>query len=137
MKAYNAKLPLMAGAGLALLALGGCSDFKQAIGTEKSTPDEFEVVVRPPLSLPPGFSSRPTANSVAQETVVTTATISATSQTSRLLEVRRDTIDGYDDPRWKYCLSNGAWNSTGKLHSSLGKTGNATARRTTIGLCCI
>ena len=97
MKAYNAKLPLMAGAGLALLALGGCSDFKQAIGTEKSTPDEFEVVVRPPLSLPPGFSSRPTANSVAQETVVTTATISATSQTSRLLEVRRDTIDGYDD----------------------------------------
>jgi len=37
----------------------GCSDFRRAIGEEKSSPDEFEVVVRPPLSLPPGFSDRP------------------------------------------------------------------------------
>jgi len=36
-----------------------CSDFRRAIGEEKSSPDEFEVVVRPPLSLPPGFSDRP------------------------------------------------------------------------------
>ena len=41
------------------LGLTGCSDFRRATGQEKSSPDEFEVVVRPPLSLPPGFSDRP------------------------------------------------------------------------------
>ena len=35
----------------------GCSDIRRAIGTEKSAPDEFEVVVRPPLSLPPAFAA--------------------------------------------------------------------------------
>ena len=35
-----------------------CSDFKRAIGSEKSSPDEFAVVVRPPLSLPPKFRLR-------------------------------------------------------------------------------
>lgn len=39
--------------------LTSCSDFRRATGQEKSSPDEFEVVVRPPLSLPPGFSDRP------------------------------------------------------------------------------
>ena len=41
-----------------------CSDYRRAIGTEKSTPDEFQVVVRPPLSLPPDFTSRPDAESI-------------------------------------------------------------------------
>ena len=36
--------------GLAAALLSGCSDFRQAIGSEKSAPDEFQVVVRPPLS---------------------------------------------------------------------------------------
>jgi len=45
---------MIGGAGL---ALGGCSDFRKAIGKEKSSPDEFEVVVRPPLSLPPSFTA--------------------------------------------------------------------------------
>ena len=51
---------MTAGITMALLiGLTGCSDFRRAVGTEKSSPDEFEVVVRPPLSLPPGFSDRP------------------------------------------------------------------------------
>ena len=41
----------------AVLTLSGCSDFRKAIGDEKSSPDEFEVVVRPPLSLPPSFTA--------------------------------------------------------------------------------
>ena len=45
---------VMCGTGL---ALSGCSDFRKAIGEEKSSPDEFEVVVRPPLSLPPSFTA--------------------------------------------------------------------------------
>jgi len=43
-------------AAIVLIGLAGCSDFRRAIGDEKSTPDEFQVVVRPPLSLPPGFA---------------------------------------------------------------------------------
>ena len=45
----------------ALIASGmaACSDFQRAIGSKKSSPDEFEVVVRPPLSLPPGFANSP------------------------------------------------------------------------------
>ena len=51
---------MTAGITMALLiGLPGCSDFRRAVGTEKSSPDEFEVVVRPPLSLPPGFTDRP------------------------------------------------------------------------------
>ena len=46
---------------LAVIASGiaACSDFQRAIGSKKSSPDEFEVVVRPPLSLPPGFANTP------------------------------------------------------------------------------
>ena len=29
--------------------IAACSDFQRAIGSTKSSPDEFEVVVRPPL----------------------------------------------------------------------------------------
>jgi hypothetical protein len=51
---------MTAGITMALLiGLTGCSDFRRAVGQGKSSPDEFEVVVRPPLSLPPGFSNRP------------------------------------------------------------------------------
>ncbi|MDA0960984.1 MAG: DUF3035 domain-containing protein [Proteobacteria bacterium] len=39
--------------------LTACSDFRRAIGDGKSAPDEFQVVVRAPLSLPPGFSDSP------------------------------------------------------------------------------
>ena len=42
-----------------LFGLIGCSDFRRAIGKGKSAPDEFQVVVRPPLSLPPGFADKP------------------------------------------------------------------------------
>jgi hypothetical protein len=45
--------------GLVVGSLGACSDFQRAIGSKKSSPDEFSVVVRPPLSLPPGFADSP------------------------------------------------------------------------------
>ena len=60
---------IISGPGLRRLALSlvslsvlgvmtaGCSDIRRAIGEEKSAPDEFEVVVRPPLSLPPSFAA--------------------------------------------------------------------------------
>jgi hypothetical protein len=44
---------------LAAAALGGCDDFMRAIGKEKVVPDEFAVVSRAPLAVPPDFSLRP------------------------------------------------------------------------------
>jgi hypothetical protein len=46
---------------LALLApiAGGCSGTKEMLGLTKRSPDEFQVVSRAPLSMPPDFSLRP------------------------------------------------------------------------------
>ena len=43
----------------AALLLPGCSDFKRTIGLEKSSPDEFAVESRAPLTMPPDFELRP------------------------------------------------------------------------------
>jgi hypothetical protein len=44
----------------ACAATAGCgSGFRQAIGVEKVAPDEFRVVTRAPLTLPPDYSLRP------------------------------------------------------------------------------
>ena len=41
------------------LALSACDSTKRALGYEKQPPDEFQVVSRAPLSMPPDFSLRP------------------------------------------------------------------------------
>ena len=54
------KQVIMLGMTVVLTAgLSACSDFRRAIGEGKSAPDEFQVVVRAPLSLPPGFGDSP------------------------------------------------------------------------------
>ena len=66
-------------AGIGLVA-SGCSGFRKAIGEEKSSPDEFEVVVRPPLSLPPNFfasSDQLTENAASSASSSATAVASA------------------------------------------------------------
>ena len=42
-----------------LLALAGCENAKNALGMTKQAPDEFAVVTRAPLSIPPDFGLRP------------------------------------------------------------------------------
>ena len=55
-----ARRVMMLGMTVVLTAgLSACSDFRRAIGEGKSAPDEFQVVVRAPLSLPPGFGDSP------------------------------------------------------------------------------
>lgn len=39
--------------------LGGCGQFRDALGYDKDPPDEFQVVARAPLALPPNFDLRP------------------------------------------------------------------------------
>lgn len=43
----------------ALLATAGCGQFKESLGLTKNPPDEFQVVSREPLSMPPKFDLRP------------------------------------------------------------------------------
>ncbi|HSV30290.1 MAG TPA: DUF3035 domain-containing protein [Candidatus Omnitrophota bacterium] len=54
-------LRAVASAAILVLGLSGCSDVKRAIGFEKAPPDEFQVVERAPLAMPPDFSLRPPA----------------------------------------------------------------------------
>ncbi|HNB27961.1 MAG TPA: DUF3035 domain-containing protein [Alphaproteobacteria bacterium] len=55
----NRKLTLAALA-VALPALaGGCSSVKEQLGLTKQSPDEFKVVSRAPLSMPPDYNLRP------------------------------------------------------------------------------
>lgn len=46
-------------ASLSLATLAGCSDIKSTLGLERKAPDEFAVVSRAPLSLPPSYALRP------------------------------------------------------------------------------
>lgn len=50
--------PLLGAAALLALAagLGGCSEAQKAFGLTKNPPDEFQVVARAPLSLPPNYN---------------------------------------------------------------------------------
>ena len=46
---------------LAAAALSACSDIRESLGMGRSAPDEFAVVDRPPLAMPPDFGLRPPA----------------------------------------------------------------------------
>src|ERR1700743_853263 len=62
MRPHGNHMPLLrstAGLLLVLLALAACSDIKEDLGMGRSPPDEFAVVDRPPLSMPPDFGLRP------------------------------------------------------------------------------
>lgn len=43
----------------AILVLSGCEKTRSVVGLDKQAPDEFAVVTRAPLSLPPDFGLRP------------------------------------------------------------------------------
>ncbi len=51
---------VLAALAVALPALaGGCSSVKEQLGLTKQSPDEFKVVSRAPLSMPPDYNLRP------------------------------------------------------------------------------
>lgn len=45
--------------GSLVIALGACSGAKEQLGIAKKAPDEFAVVKRAPLAMPPDYSLRP------------------------------------------------------------------------------
>jgi len=44
---------------LPLLTLGGCESLSKALGISRSVPDEFAIVTKAPLALPPDYALRP------------------------------------------------------------------------------
>jgi len=52
---------LTAGLGMTGLGLAGCNTAAKALGVTKVTPDEFRVVTKAPLVVPPDYSLRPPA----------------------------------------------------------------------------
>ena len=50
---------LMAGLGVSSVALTGCKTTRSALGMTKVVPDEFAVVTKAPLVVPPDYSLRP------------------------------------------------------------------------------
>lgn len=49
-----------------VLALSACSNAKEKLGLTRQAPDEFAVVKRAPLAMPPDFSLRPPAPGMAR-----------------------------------------------------------------------
>ena len=48
------RLPILIAALISLpLVIGGCSNIRETLGLSKQSPDEFKVVSRAPLSMPP------------------------------------------------------------------------------------
>lgn len=58
-------MAILAALGVAV-ALSGCGETRKALGYDKSVPDEFKVMARAPLTLPPDFGLRPPAPGAAR-----------------------------------------------------------------------
>lgn len=52
---------IIAAAALAAVGLAGCQSTQRALGMSKVTPDEFRVVTKAPLVVPPDYALRPPA----------------------------------------------------------------------------
>ncbi|HAQ34359.1 MAG: hypothetical protein CMF74_09395 [Maricaulis sp.] len=50
---------ILASLAVAAIAVTGCQNVRQALGSEKVTPDEFRVVTIAPLTVPPEYNLRP------------------------------------------------------------------------------
>lgn len=53
------KHSILIAAAACLLLVGGCSQVRESLGGGKRPPDEFRVVSRAPLTVPPNFQLRP------------------------------------------------------------------------------
>lgn len=73
----------------AAVTLGGCEDTRRALGIDKSMPDEFAVVSRAPLVMPPDYNLRPPAPGAERPQEGTT------SDQARSALIGRNRIDSY------------------------------------------
>ena len=88
---YNALLVAL----LCTLALGACSNAKEQLGLTRSAPDEFTVVKRAPLEMPPDYGLRPPVPGAPRP------------QEQAVGEQARETIFGSDQGARKAAPANG------------------------------
>lgn len=92
--AGHALRPLLALA-LAGIALSGCGETRRAIGLDRTSPDEFAVVSRAPLTLPPNMAAlpppRPGAARPQERTATQTAAASVFGSAPRASAAGRTT----------------------------------------------
>ncbi|WP_448188817.1 DUF3035 domain-containing protein [Azospirillum sp. sgz301742] len=70
---------LFVGLALVALALSGCSDARRAIGLDRNAPDEFAVVSRAPLTLPPDMRLAPPRPGAMRPQEATSAQLAAST----------------------------------------------------------
>ena len=75
----------------AVLALPGCSDVKQELGVGRNSPDEFMVVKRAPLTLPPEYTLRPPSDPSEAQPAAQAAT---QAKTTLLGKAETPVVDG-------------------------------------------
>ena len=109
-----------------LLALSGCSGVQKSLGLTKSKPDEFRVVARAPLSLPPDFTLRP-----PQPGAIRPQEGSATQQ-ARTAVFRAD--DGQSDALTAAALADGRSRGEHALLNAAGALNSDSAIRQTVDL---
>lgn len=81
----------------AISACGGASGIKETLGIGSRSPDEFRVVSRPPLSVPPQFNLRP-PSADAQSPIVVPADKQARSIiTGNPVQAQGENDIGYDN----------------------------------------
>lgn len=56
---YGGAIRIVSVALISVLLLSACDGAREAMGLDKQSPDEFAVVTRAPLSMPPDFGLRP------------------------------------------------------------------------------
>lgn len=77
---------------LALTACGG-SSIKDTLGLSRKAPDEFRVVARPPLSVPPQFNLRPPSSDAESPTVVPADKQAQSIVTGNAIETAENSVD--------------------------------------------
>jgi hypothetical protein len=50
---------VLAAAAVAMVGLSGCGGTKRVLGLERSAPDEFRIITKAPLAMPPDYALRP------------------------------------------------------------------------------
>lgn len=55
----KSSLPVIAIAAALASSVSGCGTLSKAVGSDKTAPDEFRVLTKPPLVIPPDYALRP------------------------------------------------------------------------------
>ena len=91
----DSRILLVGGLIVTAFVTQGCQQAREAFGFEKSAPDEFAVVSRAPLSLPPEYGLRPPKPGAKrpQEKVATERAKDTLLSTGRLLPVQGNRVE--------------------------------------------